>query len=236
MASKRIELVFDLDAKDVQLATDRTLTLTQQIRVLKQELAKGNLGQKEFEIVAAKVGDLEDSIAKAGRRSADFATTLQLIPGPVGEIASKVNGAIALLKQFSGFSFKDLQFQFKETANDLKEIFMNLGSWGEKTREVNDVQKELNDTTAAATTINASAGQAILQNANANQQAINTLKAKVQAEKDYRFALESSIKNEESKRDAENASDEQKVKSTQKIKNYNRELLESDKYLERYQS
>ena len=145
MASKRIELVFDLDAKDVQLATDRTLTLTQQIRVLKQELAKGNLGQKEFEIVAAKVGDLEDSIAKAGRRSADFATTLQLIPGPVGEIASKVNGAIALLKQFSGFSFKDLKFQFRETANDITEIIDGFFGLNKSTKEVSDSIEGISD-------------------------------------------------------------------------------------------
>jgi hypothetical protein len=158
MASKRIELVFDLDAKDVQLATDRTLTLTQQIRILKQELAKGQLGQKEFEIVAAKVGDLEDSIAKAGRRSADFATTLQLIPGPIGEIASKVNGTIALLKQFSGFSFKDLQFQFRETTNDLKEIvngFFGLNTATEKASqsidEVSDANKSLTENQASAT-------------------------------------------------------------------------------------
>jgi hypothetical protein len=158
MASKRIELVFDLDAKDVQLATDRTLTLTQQIRVLKQELAKGNLGQKEFEIVAAKVGDLEDSIAKAGRRSADFATTLQLIPGPIGEIASKVNGAIALLKQFSGFSFKDLKFQFRETTNDLKEIvngFFGLNTATQKASqsidEVSNANKSLSENQVAAT-------------------------------------------------------------------------------------
>jgi hypothetical protein len=158
MASKRIELVFDLDAKDVQLATDRTLTLTQQIRVLKQELAKGQLGQKEFEIVAAKVGDLEDSIAKASRRSADFATTLQLIPGPIGEIASKVNGAIALLKQFSGFSFKDLKFQFRETTNDLKEIvngFFGLNTATQKASqsidEVSNANKSLSENQVAAT-------------------------------------------------------------------------------------
>ena len=145
MASKRIELVFDLDAKDVQLATDRTLTLTQQIRILKQELAKGNLGQKEFEIVAAKVGDLEDNIAKASRRSADFATTLQLIPGPIGEIASKVNGAISLLKQFSGFSFKDLKFQFRETANDITQIIDGFFGLNKSTKEVSDSIEGISD-------------------------------------------------------------------------------------------
>ena len=174
MATKKIELIFDLDAKDVQFATDKTLSLTQQIRVLKQELAKGNLGQKEFEIVAAKVGDLEDSIGKATRRSSDFATTLQLIPGPIGEIASKVNGAIALLKQFSGFSFKDLQFQFKETANDIKEIFMNIGSWGQSSEKLVENQKELKDSTSE---LNLTGAEQIRTNLKAAESTQNLSKA-----------------------------------------------------------
>jgi hypothetical protein len=194
MASKRIELVFDLDAKDVQLATDRTLTLTQQIRILKQELAKGQLGQKEFEIVAAKVGDLEDSIGKASRRSADFATTLQLIPGPIGEIASKVNGAIALLKQFSGFSLKDLRFQFQETAKDFKEILANIGSIGQPAKEIaeanSDVAQSTDDVTESLDqNETASVGalaqiqnltQAQKENSNVNTQAIASQKQYIQ--------------------------------------------------------
>jgi hypothetical protein len=203
MASKRIELVFDLDAKDVQLATDRTLTLTQQIRILKQELAKGQLGQKEFEIVAAKVGDLEDSIGKATRRSSDFATTLQLIPGPIGEIASKVNGAIALLKQFSGFSFKDLQFQLKETANDFKEIFANIGSIGLPAKEIAEANADVAQSTDNVTESldenqTASVGalaqiqnltQAQKDNSGANNQAIATQKAYITKLQEQRLIL-----------------------------------------------
>jgi hypothetical protein len=239
MAQKQIEIIINVEDKQVDIASKRTLTLTQQIKILKQELAKGSLGQKEFEIVAAKVGDLEDQMAKARRRSADFATTLQLIPGPVGEIASKVNGVIALLKQFSGFSFKDLQFQFKETANDLKEIFMNVGSWGEKTKEVKDVQEDFNDTVAQGTAINASAGQAILQNANAQQKAtketIDSLKQKIQIEKDYKLALDSEITQQKEVLASQTATNEQKNQATTIIKNYTRELGENQKYLLRYE-
>jgi hypothetical protein len=245
MAQKQIEIIINVEDKQVDIASKRTLTLTQQIKILKQELAKGSLGQKEFEIVAAKVGDLEDQMAKARRRSADFATTLQLIPGPVGEIASKVNGVIALLKQFSGFSFKDLQFQFKETANDLKEIFMNVGSWGEKTKEVTTDQEELNDTVAEGTAINASAGQAILQNVkaqedaanksiNLNKEQISSLEQKIEQENKYRLALTSTIKNIEANIDANTLGNTTVEEANRQIRNYKNELLESDKYLLRY--
>lgn len=236
MAQKQIEILINVEDKQVDIASKRTLTLTQQIKILKQELAKGSLGQKEFELVAAKVGDLEDQMARARRRSADFATTLQLIPGPIGEIASKVNGAIALLKQFSGFSFKDLQFQFKETANDIKEIFSNLGSFGEKTREVIDTQEELNDVTAQGTSVNASAGQAILQNVTQNQQAINTLNKKIKIETDYQAQLiqEIDLLKEQEKEVGKNSEAGKEIAAQKKV--YNEELKASIAYQKRFTS
>ena len=122
MATKKIDIQFDIDNKAVKIAGEETMKLTQQVKVLKAELASGKYSQEEFEILATKLGDVEDQMAKARTRAGDLFTSLQLIPGPVGEIASKVNGAIAVLKQFSGFSFKDLQFQLKESLNDIKDI------------------------------------------------------------------------------------------------------------------
>jgi hypothetical protein len=246
MAQKQIEIIINVENKEVDIATKRTLTLTQQIKILKQELAKGSLGQKEFELVAAKVGDLEDQMAKARRRSADFATTLQLIPGPIGEIASKVNGVIALLKQFSGFSFKDLQFQFKETANDLKEIILNLGSWGFKVKETDDIQKKSNKTLEETAAVNASAGQSIIQNVKiqqeaaqaslkANQEQIASLKQKVQQETDYKLALESEIQKNQDVIKSTKASTAEKNEARKTIKNYTAELGENQRYLKRYQ-
>ena len=127
MASKKIELKFDIDKESVELAGAETMKLTQQIKILKAELAKGNLSAKEFEIVASKVGELEDGLAKTKARAGDLFTSLQLIPGPIGDIASKVNGTIGLFKTFSGFKFSDLKFQLKETLDDFRDIALSLG-------------------------------------------------------------------------------------------------------------
>ena len=126
MAQKKIDIQFNLDAKSVKIAGEETMKLTQQVRLLKAELASGKYSQEEFEILAKKLGDVEDQMAKTKTRSGDLLTTLQLIPGPIGEIASKFNGAVALLKQFSGISLKDLTFQFKETLDDVKGIGTQL--------------------------------------------------------------------------------------------------------------
>ena len=126
MAQKKIDIKFNLDSKAVQIAGEETMKLSQQVRLLKAELASGKYSQEEFQILATKLGDVEDQMAKTKTRSGDLLTSLQLIPGPIGEIASKFNGAISLLKQFSGFSLKDLKFQFKETLNDVKDIGKGL--------------------------------------------------------------------------------------------------------------
>jgi hypothetical protein len=126
MAQKKIDIKFNVDDKSVKIAGEETMKLSQQVRLLKAELASGKYSQEEFEILASKLGDVEDQMAKTKTRSGDLLTSLQLIPGPIGEIASKFNGAVALLKQFSGFSLKDLKFQFKETLNDVKDIGKGL--------------------------------------------------------------------------------------------------------------
>jgi hypothetical protein len=126
MAQKKIDIKFNVDDKSVKIAGEETMKLSQQVRLLKAELASGKYSQEEFEMLASKLGDVQDQMDKAKTRSGDLLTSLQLIPGPVGEIASKFNGAVALLKQFSGFSLKDLKFQFKETLNDVKDIGKGL--------------------------------------------------------------------------------------------------------------
>ena len=125
--ANNVQIKFDIDNRSLELAGAETMKLTQQIRLLKAELAKGNLSAQEFEIVASKVGELEDGLAKTKARSGDLFTSLQLIPGPIGEIASKVNGTIALFKTFSGFKLSDLKFQLKETLDDFRDIAGAIG-------------------------------------------------------------------------------------------------------------
>jgi hypothetical protein len=127
MAASKIEIKFDFDTKDVQLATDKTLSLAQQLRILKRELQSTKEGTVEFQLLSQKLGDTEDALAKTNAKSRDLLTSFQLIPGPIGEFAAKLNGGIALLKTFSSFTLKDLQFQLGETAADFKEIFTNIG-------------------------------------------------------------------------------------------------------------
>ena len=108
MAQKKIDIKFNVDDKSVKIAGEETMKLSQQVRLLKAELASGKYSQEEFEALASKLGDVEDQMAKTKTRSGDLLTSLQLIPGPIGEIASKFNGAVALLKQFSGFSLRHI--------------------------------------------------------------------------------------------------------------------------------
>jgi hypothetical protein len=127
MAQTKIDIKFDIDSKAVKIAGEETMKLTTLARALKAELASGKYSQEEFEILSTKLGDVQDQMQKTTARSGDLFTSLQLIPGPIGEIASKFNGAIALLKTFSSFSLADLSFQFKETIADVQEIISFLG-------------------------------------------------------------------------------------------------------------
>jgi hypothetical protein len=127
MAQTKIDIKFDIDSKAVKIAGEETMKLTTLARALKAELASGKYSQEEFEILSTKLGDVQDQMQKTTARSGDLFTSLQLIPGPIGEIASKFNGAIALLKTFASFSLADLGFQFRETVADVQEIIEFLG-------------------------------------------------------------------------------------------------------------
>ena len=146
MATKKIELIFDLDAKDVQFATDKTLSLTEQIRILKKELQKTQEGTKEFEILRNKLNDTKDNFERVNAKSRELFGTLQLIPGPIGEIASKIDGAVSLLKTFSGFSLKDIQNQFKAFGADITGIINNFFGLKESTEQVREGIDGINDT------------------------------------------------------------------------------------------
>ena len=144
--ANNVQIKFDIDNKSLELAGQETMKLTQQIRILKGELGKGTYSQEQFEILSRTVGDLEDQFAKTKARSGDLFTSLQLIPGPIGEIASKFNGAIALLKTFSSFKLSDIQFQFKETIDDVKDI----GQWLGKATGITKIYTTLNNALAAS--------------------------------------------------------------------------------------
>ena len=118
-----ISIQYDIDGKPIDVVINKSLNLQKQVRALTAELRRTKEGTAEFKLLSTALGDAQDGLARANAKSRDLLSSLQLIPGPVGEFASQLNGVIGLLKTFSSFSLKDLQFQFKETVNDFKDIY-----------------------------------------------------------------------------------------------------------------
>jgi hypothetical protein len=144
--AKKIEFVFDFESKDVQIASERTLTLAQQVRVLKQELQKTKEGTAEFDILKNKLNETKDNFDRVNAKSRELFGTLSLIPGPIGMIASKIDGTISLFKTFSGFSFKDLKSQVGALLDDFGAIIKNIG----KLTGITAVYSKLNEVLAAS--------------------------------------------------------------------------------------
>jgi len=126
MASKKIEIIYDINGKPIDVAIDKTRNLQQQARLLTAELRRTKEGTAEFQLLSTKLGDVQDGLAATNAKSRDLFASLSLIPGPVGDIFGKLNGVVGLLKTFSSFSLKDLTFQLKETGNDILDIGKNL--------------------------------------------------------------------------------------------------------------
>lgn len=147
MATKKIQIEFDLNTNEVKLAGEATMSLAQQVRVLQKELSKTPEGTKEFELLRRKLNDTKDNFDRVNAKSRELFGTLSLIPGPIGEVAGKLNGAISLMKTFSGFSFKDLSNQFTGLIDDIKGIFASLGGLSDVSKNVSQAQEQLSDTT-----------------------------------------------------------------------------------------
>ncbi len=55
--AKKILIEYDVDSKDLKIAGQETLSLTQQLRILKKELQRGDLKPEQFEILRKRIGD-----------------------------------------------------------------------------------------------------------------------------------------------------------------------------------
>ena len=126
MASKNVQFKFDFNTKDVEIASDRVLTLREQIKLLQAQIQKTPTGTKEFEILSSKLNDTKDKFAQVSTKSREFFDTLSLIPGPIGNIAGELDNSLGLLKTFSSFSAKDIKAQFVGLVSDVKGIAKGL--------------------------------------------------------------------------------------------------------------
>ena len=145
-----LKIQYDIDGKPLDVVIDKTKNLQQQFKLVTAELRRTKEGTAEFQLLSKTQGDLQDALGRTKAKSGDLLTSLQLLPGPVGDFASKLNGAVALLKTLTSFSLKDLQFQFKETAADIGEIIDNIFGLG---KAATDTGKSIAEASDATTTL-----------------------------------------------------------------------------------
>lgn len=126
MATKKIQIEYDINGKAIDVAIDKTLNLSQKVKELTKELRKAKEGSDEFKLLSSKLGDTQDALAKTTAKSKDLFGSLSMLPGPIGMFFQELSGTIELLKIFSSFSMKDLSFQLGEVANDIGDIGSNL--------------------------------------------------------------------------------------------------------------
>jgi len=125
--AEKIQVVVDVNTESVTIATDRTLTLQQQLKVLKKELQTVPEGTQEWNLINSKFNDTKDSLERVNLKSRELFGTLSLLPGPAGAIAGKVNGAIDALKIFSSFKLTDIKAQLSAFGDDLSAVAGFLG-------------------------------------------------------------------------------------------------------------
>ena len=165
--SSTIGIQYDIDGKPLDVVIDKSVNLRKQVVDLTKALRSVKEGSAEFRILSSALGDAQDKLAASNAKSRDLLGSLQLIPGPIGQIASQLNGAISALKLFSGFSLKDIKFQFKELNNDLNDIVKNLFGVG---GAANKAKAELVDTAATAGNTAAEAANTTVTTENAAAQ------------------------------------------------------------------
>ena len=124
--AQKIKVQVDVDSESVTFASDRTLTLTEQVRLLRKELQKVPEGTKEWTLLQQKFNETKDALDRVNVKSKELFGTLGALPGPIGNISSELDGTIGTLKVFSKIKVSDIGTQFKELGKDLKEIGVGL--------------------------------------------------------------------------------------------------------------
>ena len=180
MAGKKIFIEYDIDSQDLKIANQDTLSLTQQLRILKKELQKGDIKPEQFDILRKKIGDTEDQIAKTTVKSKDFFGVLSTLPGPVGQFGSSIQGAVDTLKVFSSFTFKDIKNSLTDIVDDVKDVSSNFLGLSDSTKTT---KTELDNTsgslTNAATQAGATAGAVSNLSSQYSKTAVNLAASKV---------------------------------------------------------
>jgi len=143
--SKKIEIQVDVDSGSVDITSNRVLTLTEQLRILKKEIQKVGPGAEQ-DLLIGKFNEVNDELDKTNLKSKEFLGALGTLPGPVGQFAGSLDGAVNQLRNFSSFSLKDIKAQLKGLVDDFGKIASNLG----KATGITKIYTTLNNALAAS--------------------------------------------------------------------------------------
>lgn len=105
---------------------EATAKSIKELKELKNKLKEAAVGSKEFKELKQAIDDTEEAINAAKTGAGNFADIVGDLPGPIGEVGSKVSGLTSGLKQFSQVKFTDIKGSFKELFNDIKDIGANI--------------------------------------------------------------------------------------------------------------
>jgi hypothetical protein len=164
-----IKVNIDVNSGDVTIASDRVLTLREQVKILTKELQRPQ-SPEAFNAIKNKLNETQDSLSKVTTKSKELFGTLSTIPGPIGQISSAIQGGIDLLKTFSGFTFKDVKNSFKELGKDIGEIAGNITGTSEAIATIGTATPNVTALAEATGNVATATGDA----ANASAQAANT--------------------------------------------------------------
>jgi hypothetical protein len=123
---KKVEVIVDVKSEEVNITSDRVLTLSEQLRILKKEIQKAGPGPEQ-DLLIGKFNDISDELDKTNLKSKEFLGALGSLPGPVGMFAGSLDGAVNMLRNFTSFSFKDIKTQLGGLGADFGKIFKNIG-------------------------------------------------------------------------------------------------------------
>lgn len=137
MANKKLTVDLEVvDNLDVSIGN---------LKALKRQLKELEAGSDSFNIVKQKIYDMEDAIKSANTGAGNFVEIVGALPGPVGDLADKVSGAVNTLKLFGNIKLDALKNSFSELGKDIGDGVKGLG-------QLTGVTKVYNSTVNGLTT------------------------------------------------------------------------------------
>jgi hypothetical protein len=156
---KKVEIIFDINGKPIDVAVQSTLNFKQQVKALNNELAqlsmKGKENSAEFKLLSSKLNETKDNADRVNAKSRELFGTLSLLPGPIGQFASGLQSSVDLLKTFSGYKLSDIKSQFAELGKDISHVFDNILGINKAIKETPQVPQQGGTTTTGGGTTTA---------------------------------------------------------------------------------